>query len=141
MGLDNGIIVKAKTLRGSKFLEKYFSHLDKLDSGYELAYWRKCYNVRSKILERVKNAYDAGEFELNTTDLVQVLEVMKYFLDREHWYEDGGSIWTWEQQLRNTADIIYNITKFLEYIEDGDGDVPEDEVSAEDFEITWYDSY
>lgn len=141
MGLDNGIVVKAKTLRGSRFLEKYFSYLDKFDGGYELAYWRKCYNVRGKILECVKNAYDAGDFELDTTDLVQVLEVMKYFLDKEHWYEDGGSIWTWEEQLRNTANIIYNITRFLEYIEDGDGDVPEDEVSAEDFEITWYDSY
>lgn len=141
MGLDNGIIVKAKTLRGSRFLEKYFSHLDKLGNGYELAYWRKCYNVRSKILEWVKNAYDAGEFELNLTDLVQVLDVMKYFLDKEHWYEEGGSIWTWEEQLRNIADVIYNVTKFVEYLEDGEGDLPEDEVSAEDFEILWYDSY
>lgn len=141
MGLDNGIIVKAKTLRGSRFLEKYFSYLDKLGNGYELAYWRKCYNVRSKILEWVKNAYDAGEFELNLTDLVQVLDVMKYFLDKEHWYEEGGSIWTWEEQLRNIADVIYNVTKFVEYLEDGEGDLPEDEVSAEDFEILWYDSY
>lgn len=141
MGLDNGIMVKPKTLRGSRFLEKYFSHLDKVGSNYELAYWRKCYNVRSKILENVENAHNAEDSKLYLTDLVQVLEVMKYFLIRDHWYEDGGSIWTWEEQLRNTADIIYNLTRFIEYLEDGDGDYPEDEISEDDFEIIWYDSY
>ncbi len=141
MGLDNGILIKPKTLKGSRFLEKYFSHLDKIGPNYELAYWRKCYNVRHKIFEYVENACDAGESELYLTDLVQVLEVMKYFLVREHWYDENGSVWTWEEQLRNTADIIYNLTKFIEYLEDGEGDLPEDEVSEDDFKIIWYDSY
>ena len=141
MGLDNGIIVKAKTLRGSKFLEKYFSNLDKDGPTYELAYWGKCYNVRSKILLYADNAHNAGEDKLNLADLVQVLEIMKYFLIKDHWCEDGGSIWTWEEQLRNTADIIYNLTRFSEYLEDGEGDYPEDEISEDDFDIIWYDSY
>ena len=59
---------------------------------------------------------------------------MTYFLTKKNWLRDGSSIWTWEQQLHNTADIIYLITEFMEDIED-------EGITDDDIEIHFYDSY
>jgi len=139
MGLDNGIIIKPKTFRGEKFLEKYFSHLknETFTNEYEFAYWRKCYNIRNKILNSIDKAREGSESRnLTIEDLVQIRGIMIHFLNEQNWNMDGGSIWTWEQQLPNTAKIIRDITEFIEYLEDSEG-----EVSMRDFRIRFYDSY
>ena len=147
MGLDNGLMIKAKTLDASRYLEANFEDLrDRFCSdgpAYEFWYGRKDWNVRAKFLSVFHDKeYDGsgGDIYLTIADLVQVREIFKYFLDEKHWYEDrdrafgSGSIWTWEQSLRSTAEAIYNITRFLE-------DVYDEEFTDEDFEIWFYDSY
>lgn len=142
MGLDNGILIKGKTLKGKEFLKEHFDRLEKYGDSYEIAYWRKCYNVRGRFLNTFSNKeYDGGggDIHLNVEELYDVVEhVMKHFLNEDNWIEgnsfSNGSIWTWTEQLHNTAEIIYNIRKFLEFYK-------ESELSNDDFEIIFYDSY
>lgn len=142
MGLDNGILIKGKTLKGKFFLKEHFDNLKTYGNSYEIAYWRKCWNIRDKFLEVFSDKdYDrqGGEIHLDVEELYDVVEhILKYFLIEDNWIEGNGfvigSIWTWEEQLRNIADIIYNIRKFLElYKEAG--------LDNNDFDIIFYDSY
>ena len=143
MGLDNGLMIKAKTLDASRWLEQGYKDLNENGTIYEFWYGRKDWNVRAKFLDTFHDkGYDGegGDIYLTIADLVQVREIFKYFLDETHWYEDqggimhGGSIWTWEESLRSTAEAIWNITRFLE-------DVYDKGFTDEDFEIWFYDSY
>lgn len=146
MGLDNGIIIKGKTLAGQDFVTEFFNEYDKEASSYpsgarDLAYWRKCWNVRHAILELpFAGQYDGqgGDVRMFISDLPDVVGVMKYFLDESHWIEGNGfingSIWTWTEQLRNTAYVIWIITRLIEEIEDK-------KIEDADIDIFFYDSY
>lgn len=142
MGLDNGIIIKGKTMKGFDFLNNYY-HDDITDAyspgDYEIAYWRKCWNIRGRMFEVFKDnitAKDDYKMHLSLVDLKKVVElVLKHFLDEKNWdSEYGQSIWLWEEQIRNIADQIYKIRHFLELVE-------EEEIKDEDLEIYFYDSY
>lgn len=149
MGLDNGLRIMPKTLKASRFLEKNFNSLknEYTANTYEFGYWRKCWNIRSAILNTfVDKEYngEGGDIDLTISDLVTFRDVMKYFLIEEHWHQGdhGGSIWTWEQAIRGIADTIYWITEFLQYVEDGsDDDEFYEDFTDEDFDIYFYDSY
>jgi hypothetical protein len=140
MGLDNGFEIRSKSYDGDQFLEEFGqNHPDfvKQYSGgkyYELAYWRKCYNVRHKIFDSFPQLEDAEGGTIKISELPKLKGIMTYFLTKKNWLRDGSSIWTWEQQLRNTADIIYLITEFMEDIEDAG-------ITDDDIEIEFYYSY
>jgi len=141
MGLDNGLVIKAKTLNAFNWLKEYYEDIkDKFSSNgdeYEFWYGRKDWNVRHKFLEVFRDkGYDGegGDIVLNIVDLIRARDVFKYFLNEDNWRVDGTSIWTWEEELRSIAEAIYWITKFLE-------DVYDEGFTDEDFEIWFYDSY
>ncbi len=62
-------------------------------------------------------------------------EVLEFFLDKNHWvYKDCYShIFSWEVELVPIANAIRDITLFFEYLDD--------DLTNEDFEIRFYDSY
>ena len=140
MGLDNGLMVRAKTIKGARFLEQNYANIkdDCFANSYEFGYWRKCWNIRHKVLNTFKNkGYDGmgGDLILNIADLVTFRDIMKYFLIEENWRNsDYGSIWSWEESISGIAKTIYWITQFLE-------DVEYEGLSDTDFEIYFYDSY
>ena len=142
MGLDNGIIIKSKTEKGFDFLNEYYH--DEINKSYspgeyEIVYWRKCWNLRGRMLEVFKdNPTEMYGYKtsLSIVDLKKVVElVLKYFLDEKNWdSEYGQSIWEWETMLRNIADEIFEIRRFLD-------NAKEEEIQDEDLEIYFYDSY
>ena len=76
MGLDNGLVIKGKTLRGKEVLVEDFDYLEKYNGCYELGYWRKCWNIREKFLEVFsKKDYDGrgGEFTLTVAELYDIM--------------------------------------------------------------------
>ena len=136
MGLDNGIVLKAKTSRGIEYLVEnhnfYF-----YDNDNEIGYWRKCWNIRREIL----NAFydkdydgDGGYIYLTSVkDLVNMAETLKYFLYEENW-EREESIWEWHIMLPSVANAIKKLRCLIEDIENED-------ISIDDLDIYFYDSY
>lgn len=151
MGLDNGLIIKGKSVAGKTFLLEHCKHMtDESDpTWYEFGYWRKCWSLRDRFLDVFKDKdYNGsgGEFTLTIAELIDVVEnVMKFFLEDENrWNDYGngfttGSIWEWHVGLRSIVNCIYNIREFLEdyQIENADGA----DLSDDDFIIEFYDSY
>jgi len=136
MGLDNGIVLKAKTSRGIEYLAENHSFYF-YDSGDEIGYWRKCWNIRNKVLNAFNDkGYDGDGGYINLTsveDLVNMAETLKYFLHEENWDEDE-SIWEWYIELPPIADAIKKLRCLIEDIENED-------ISIDDLNIYFYDSY
>ena len=151
MGLDNSIIIRARTQKAAEFLKNFKDlELEYEPGEYEFAYWRKCYNIRNRFLRVFDNKdYDGngGTFPLKLKDLNKAVEqVLKYFLNEENWNEYGfldGSIWSWSEILPHLGKQIYNIRRFLEMIEYYNEDVErkKDKLKNKDFEIFFVDSY
>ena len=145
MGLDNGIEVRAKTSAGRRYLDAFprrFNIEGEYEEGYktyEIAYWRKCWNVRHAILDIVtyRNTKTDGDyrFYFNADVLEEIAERLKDFLNEDYWNDgEGSSIWSWTEAIVNMAQSIQRIRFILEDIEDG-------EIKAEDLEFSFYDSY
>jgi len=136
MGLDNGIVLKAKTLRGIKYLTENHNFYFYGDSD-EIGYWRKCWNIRYRVLEAfIDKAYDGEGGYINLTsveDLVNMAETLKYFLLEENW-DRNESIWDWYIELPAIADAIKKLRCLIEDIENKD-------ISIDDLNIYFYDSY
>ena len=146
MGLDNGIEVRAKTPAGKRYLDSFprrFGIEGEYIEGfktYEIAYWRKCWNIRRAILDIVtyRNTKNDGDFcfYFGADVLADIADRLKDFLNEDYWREsEGSSIWTWTEAVVNIARGIQTIRFILEDIEYGE------EVTAEDLEFRFYDSY
>lgn len=137
MGLDNGIIIKPKNEDAEIFLEKNCNHFKEdiySDPTYEPVYWRKCWNLRNAMFENGL-ATDGSHHDLKIEDLKTVIEkVIKPFLNEDYWNEDNRSIWSWTQMVRQLGQEIFNLRYFIDDVEDED-------LTDEDFEIYFYDSY
>ena len=146
MGLDNGIVIKGMTHAGQEFVRNFFNTYDanadkNSDGTTDLAYWRKCYNIRKALLDLpFAKSYvgKGGEIRMFISDLLDVRETMKKFLnedDRNHGNSfNNGSIWDWTTQLPNTAHVIWLLTNLIEEIEEYD-------IEDADIDIFFYDSY
>jgi hypothetical protein len=144
MGLDNGIIIKGKTPKGVVFLDHFHEDYGAFSKDafaeapgvYEIIYLRKCWNIRNRAADLgLLNdcSYDEDRV-LSVSELNDIVELFKYFLNEDNWYDDGESIWDWFIMLPTLAEAIRDICFFLREYEDSD-------VSEDDFEITFYDSY
>ena len=136
MGLDNGIEIKAKSSRGIKYLAENHNFYFNSDSN-EIGYWRKCWNIRRRVLDAFDDKDyngDGGYIYLTSVeDLVNMAETLKYFLYEENW-EEGESIWEWYIMLPSVAQAIKRLRYLIENIEN-------EEISIDDLNIYFYDSY
>ena len=128
MGLDNGICVKIKT---KDFKEKFKKEYDyALSKGcifpfdintfdnydFELAYWRKCWNVRNSILDKLGSSKNVLDYKvsLDEFDLESIIEILNDYVNQEQdddW-EPIDCIWEWSVFKRICEQNILNI-KFL----------------------------
>ena len=143
MGLDNGLRIKGKTIKGKNFLNQYCKEIkDEYDPNwYDLGYWRKCWNIRQRFLDVFKDRYneDEQEIKFKISDIpIIVNDVLKYFLDENNWnYNNSYSqIFDWYEELPSIANAIHNLLFLIEDIERA-----EDPITDEDIEISFYDSY
>lgn len=140
MGLDNGFEIRGKSYDGDEFLEEFgqsypdFVKTYGSHKVYELAYWRKCYNIRHKMFDSFPQFEDADGGKIKISELPKLKGILTYFLKKKNWTVDGSSIWTWEEQLPCIANQIFLITKLMEDIED-------EGITDDDIEIEFYDSY
>lgn len=133
MGLDNGIYVKSNRREITRDIlpESLVYPFDGND--VEIAYWRKCWGLRNNILNVLgtRFAEDNYKSEIDTIEKVQdVMDVIYYFMDKEHWESEGDSIWEYENSIRGLRDDYMNLVIMIEFMKDNP-----------DVYLVFYDSY
>lgn len=134
MGLDNAIEIKRKDNLPNRVL--CFDNDEwRKQHGYDLevAYWRKCWNVRHIILDVLGDGSDDGhEFDITREELVEIIHRLE---DELHYFdflsgEWGGCIWTWNEFRRFQKWNMKNLKKLTHMMK-----------RHPDIEVIFYDSY
>ena len=128
MGLDNGITIKKKDL------PKQFNRLsiEGLDHGSEIevAYWRKCWQVRRLIYEAI-NMPDESEsvVRLSREDILAIIKALTKNIKRK-WYEYDTPYWEWSEYKANHRDNIRRLRRLARLMR-----------KCADVIVEFYDSY
>ena len=125
MGLDNGITVKrtAQTENISEMRLFEDDYVRKYKCDYEVCYWRKCWNIRNKILDVV---YPWEP--LSVEDIDKIIEVLKSFTT-DNWEDEGSSIWCFDNMEETLRDQINNLGVLKRLMQE------------HELEVYFYDSY
>lgn len=98
MGLDNGICVKRNAETSEipelrRFAESYDKE-GKYD--FEIAYWRKCWNIRNDILWILKHEHgEEYTYSITKESLNQVIKLLESY-NSENFEDSGTYIWDWD---------------------------------------------
>lgn len=119
MGLDNGIILKLKENK----VPEDFPSTESLDSfdlecvtdrkELEIAYWRKCWGIRSAIMGVLHMKNDDYEHPVEAEDCPAIRRALVSFLKPDYWDENADSIWEYEEMYETMLSILLNL-KWLE---------------------------
>lgn len=131
MGLDNGVCVvrNEKSIIIYDKLRRFEGDWDtdhKCD--FEVAYFRKCWNVRYLISACLGGIEDNGYTTVKREHIPDIIAALKS-LNADNWTDEGSSIWTWEEQEPHIERYIEN----LEYLYELMGE--------HDLDVYFYDSY
>lgn len=130
MGLDNGLYFK--DTKEKEFREKYkiemliahkifkavFPNDEYVNSDFikdyhfEIAYWRKCWNVRGDIIRasyKSGNNMDEYQWQLGIDDLKKVIKSLELYLDEDYFNRNDDTIWEYDSFKRTTEYAIRNI--------------------------------
>lgn len=135
MGLDNGIEVKRTEYSNSiPELQQFNIEWDKEHKwDFEIAYWRKCWNLRSMIFRVVPGVHNGGISEpLTTEDIDNIIKGLQSF-NSENWQENLGSIWDWDDEVHPYSEKIKRDIKNLQILRQL--------MDKYDLEVYFYDSY
>lgn len=134
MGLDNGIMIKSKDDKMIFIPKRYYTWKIEGFKHYEIAYWRKCWGIREKILEILPKEDDEeylwGDRLINRDDMKVLIKEMKKFTKRKYWDKYADSIWTFDEFKSNQRKIIRNLKYMYWYMKRN----PE-------IEVYFYDSF
>lgn len=131
MGLDNGIEVKRTPISEKiEELQRFQCSWDKeTELPYELAYWRKCWNVRGAIIDSISGGFEDNlGADLTRDDVERIIVALKAF-NKDNWDDIDGSIWEWEEQEEYMRKYIANL-ELLHSLMD-----------QYDLDVYFYDSY
>ena len=96
IGLDNGIVLNKPT----SVIPFYVKVDDWVPSqnSVEICYWRKCWGIRNKILCLFPEA-EPNDSCINLTPehIRAIRKIIRFFMNRKKWEEDGMSIWTYSE--------------------------------------------
>lgn len=95
MGLDNGIVIRRNTAPecASKIFheeewEKKYNHID-------VAYWRKCWNVRNRVFDLLEiEDFNDSETTMTADDVKRVIAELRK-LNSANYCDRGDCIWDW----------------------------------------------
>ena len=130
MGLDNGICVKRneKAMNVYDKLKHFEESWDKEHKyDFEIAYFRKCWNVRHSIAMCLNDFENNGYTPIKRDDIPKIIAELKSF-NKKTW-DEGDSIWTWEEQKPHMQRYIKNL-QYLHKL-----------MAKHDLDVYFYDSY
>ena len=97
MGLDNGINIRrnsAPECASNMFHEEEW---EKKYGSIDVAYWRKCWNVRNIIFDLFNVPFnDCFEANMTADDVKRVIVELKK-LNKNNYQNNGGCIWEWKE--------------------------------------------
>jgi hypothetical protein len=133
MGLDNGIEIKRKNNLPNCVLCFDEEWRKKHNYDLEVAYWRKCWNVRAIIFDVLRRGDDNDSVIDITRD--EVLEII-HRLENDLHYRDflegewGSCIWDWNDFRRIQKRNLKNLRKLARMMK-----------RHPEIEVIFYDSY
>lgn len=131
MGLDNGIIArKTNIIKIDNDLSRLSSYAYS-DGDFEIAYWRKCYNVRRSICRALDGINDNGSTFISREELLTIIKELKKF-NRKNWSIGGweGSIWDWSEIKKSHRTSICRLRRLARLMK-----------KYPNIEVYFYDSY
>ena len=117
MGLDNGICIKRKSASKDALLQFDEEWRSRNNFDLEVAYWRKCWNVRDIILCAL-NVWEDNDSQTAMTaeDVENVIKLLKE-LNEKNYTKRGDCIWDWKEfrhiQRRNLR-ALRRLVKLME---------------------------
>ena len=130
MGLDNGIVLRRKD---NQEFELPLSCCNKYENSIELCYWRKCYGIRNRIIDKLHLPKDGGEYIMDIEDIYAIIRILKHFVDKDIWENEGESIWDYVEDAMNLIDDIIVLSKLIDWIKGNP--------NKDDYVLYFYDSY
>lgn len=134
MGLDNGIILRTRKrisedneLLKVKGIEQIHDISD--DDGffnYDICYWRRCWNIRSLLLDNCQKEEDPGYYPMTIQNLINFRTAIFNTIcaGAEAWdYGDyTGSVWSFDDMITSLAYDLVRLTALIKYLkEEGAG--------------------
>lgn len=132
MGLDNGIVLRRKD---NQEFELPLSCCNKYENSIELCYWRKCYGIRNAIINKLHLSKEGGNYVVDIEDVPAIIRILKHFVDKDIWENEGESIWDYvEDDMKDTLiDDIIVLSKLIDWIKGNP--------NKDDYVLYFYDSY
>ena len=137
--MDNGIVIRFKEGKEPRWAKRLDVLDDRPKDGFgrelELAYWRKCWNVREVVLGGLAESGWPGEYRLSASELHAICKALGKALNRKAWdeaYCDNDAIWEWDEvgsSMRRQNRRCLKAAKRLKRMDPGD------------YCLTFYDSY
>ena len=95
---------------------------------FEICYWRKCWNIRSLIFGCIGSCDNDGEVPIKREDIPKIIDILKS-LNSKNWEDEGGSIWTYEEQKPHIKQQIKDLKKVYRLM------------GKHNLDVYFYDSY
>ena len=117
MGLDNGVEVKRTEYTNAIPELQQFNMDWDLERKYdfEIIYWRKCYNLRSMVMDCVTGFKDGLDTTLDVNDIDNIIKGLQSF-NADNWQDNGGSIWDWDDDEWPYSEHIQRDIKNLQLL-------------------------
>lgn len=132
MGLDNGIQIKRKQGLPDEVFKKFDTDVTrKWEYDLEVAYWRKCWNIRALIYETLCAPQENdSEIPMDRQDVLNIITILKRINGR-NWYNlPCDSIWSWSEYKASHRRNIANLKWLARFMK-----------KHPDIEVYFYDSY
>ena len=137
IGLDNGIYVKSdkRVITREQLPNGIIYPFNKdYEGSVEIAYWRKCWGLRNDIMSIFgwwTKSPDEWQFEINTpAQVIDLIELIAQWLDKERWEDEGDSIWEYDEILPILQRDVINLAIIAGFMENNP-----------DVYLEFYDSY
>lgn len=133
MGLDNGIVLRRKDrqkIELPSFVKDMWESID-TDGAVELAYWRKCWGIRDRIINLFGGENDNGHYNIDANKLLEIIKILNKFLHKEYWDEYADSIWEYDEHIERSVEILINLSWLSWYMLK----------EQDNIEVYFYDSY
>lgn len=130
MGLDNGISIRRNTAPESASKIFHEEEWAKKYNYIEVAYWRKCWNVRNIVFELLE-IYDFNDSQTMMTadDVKRVIAELRK-LNSANFCDDGDCIWDWDEFKRINRRNIKALKRLAKLMK-----------KCPDIEVYFYDSW
>ena len=132
MGLDNGIEIRRKGNLPNCVLCFDEEWARKYNYDLEVAYWRKCWNVRHIIFDVLRRGDDNDSvIDITREELVEIIHRLENDLHYFDFFENNwGCIWGWNTFRRIQKRNIKNLKKLAKMMK-----------RHPEIEVYFYDSY